>query len=356
MIKKLRFVPMKRVWVLFLAVALLASCDEDFKVGADYKEVTVVYGLLDDGLPSNEHYIKVTKGYFSESLNNEKVAQNPDSIYFEDLDVKVEEYENGNLITTYACSRIDLNTLPDPIQKETGIFADSPNYAYNFSANLDPNRQYKLIVKNNQTGKTVSGETGIINADPFFFKVTRPFTNSDVLDFADPDNDYTFRWTAPPGAVLFDVLLRFHYDETDLNTQIKTKKSVDLPLASFVPVGNNTSVASKIENRVFYSLLTSAIGSGGNRFTRLVDTAELFILAGDNEIKQYVDVNNAQGGLTNDQIKPIFTNLTGDDVIGLFSSRATRRFGYVNFSLETYDSIISGSATRNLNFTGRSTD
>lgn len=347
---------MKRVLVLFAALALMASCDEDFKVGADYKEVTVVYGLLDDGLVANEHYIKITKGYFSETLNNLEVAKNADSLYFNDLDVQIEEYLNGGLTNTFPLTRIDLATLPAPILKQMGIFAESPNYAYNFNANLESDRQYKLIIKNNESGKVVTGETNIINADPFFFRVTRPFTTNDVLIFADPDQEYAFRWTAPPGAVLFDVVLRFHYDETELSSGIKTKKSVDLPLATFVPSRGSTSVTATVENNTFYSLLTAGIGAGGTKFTRLVDTAELFIVAGDNEIKQYIDVNNAQGGLTSDQIKPIYTNLVGEDVIGLFSSRATRRFGFINFDLETYDSIIGGSITRNLNFIGRSTD
>ena len=65
-------------------------------------------------------------------------------------------------------------------------------------------------------------------------------------------------------------------------------------------------------------------------------------------------MNAAQGGLTNDQIKPNFTNLQGDNVLGIFSTIATRRIGYIAYTDNTYDSIINSSSTKNLNFAGRS--
>ena len=355
MVKKCRFVAMKKLLVLFAALAVLTSCDDNFKVGADYKEITVIYGLLDDGLPTDDHYIKVTKGFFSETEDNLLLARVADSIYFKDISVKVEEFFNGSLTNTFNAMLVDLTTLPDPIIKRNGVFVDSPNYAYHFNADLDPDRTYKLTVTNNQSGKVMTGETTIIDTDPNIFKVIRPFAVTSVLDFADPARKYNFKWRGPKSAAMYDILLRFYYNEENLTTNITTKKSVDLPLARFINA-SATNMSTDVDNSVFYSLLTANIGAGGSNIVRQVDTPELFIVAGDTEIKQYVDVNNAQGGLTNDQIRPVFTNLTGDDVLGLFSSRGTNRFGFINFSSETYDSIIGGNLTRNLNFNGRSSD
>lgn len=347
--------PMNKLLVLLLGILSLAACDSDFKVGADYKEVTIVYGLLDEGDKTYDHYIKILKGFYSETEDNLLLATNKDSIYFGDLAVTVEEFSNGNLTNTFTCTRVDLASLPIPIRKESGVFLDSPNYAYTFNQQLDPNREYKLTVKNNVSGKIVTGITGIINTDPGIFTVIKPFTAFDQLNFSDPDKTYSFAWKAPQKAELFDIMLRFHYDEKDLINNTTEKKSVDLPLASFIPKTGN-SMNHRLNNTTFYSLLNANLGAADLNTTRLVDTAELFFIAGDTTINQYIDVNNAQGGLTNDQIKPIYTNLEGEDVIGIFGTRATRRVGYINFDDNTYDSIINGSKTTNLNFTGRSKD
>lgn len=354
-LKNLNFVRMKRVIILALALLGFAACDNDFKVGADYKEVSIIYGLLDEGDESEDHYIKILKGFFSETEDNLVLATNKDSIYFSDLDVKVEELNNGTVTNSFTCSRVDLYSLPTPIKKQNGVFLDSPNYAYTFNAKLNPDREYRLTVKNNISGKIITGLTSVIATDAVNFEVFRPFTAFDRLDFADGNSSYNFIWKAPEGAELFDVMLRFYYDEKDLINNTTEKKSVDLPLGSFIPRTGNT-ITYAVENSTFYSLLTSSIGAADINTTRLVDTAELFFIAGDSTIQQYVDVNNAQGGLTNDQIKPVYTNLVGNDVLGIFGSRATNRLGFVNFTDPTYDSIIGGSFTRNLNFTGRSVD
>jgi len=348
-------------WAILLAVTLfLGACEDDFKVGADYKEVTVIYGLLDHGEITNQQFIKITKGFFSETEDNLLLAANKDSIYYSSLDVKVEEYQNGNLTNTFPCSKVDLDTLPVPIVKREGIFVTSPNFAYRFVTPLDANRQYKLIVKNNESGSIITSETSIINTDPNIFTVIKPFTANDQLQFADANQSYIFSWKAPVGAELFDILLQFYYDDINLATNVSTKKHVDLQLGSFIP-RNGSAMSYDMENLVFYSLLNANIGVAPNGIVRRVDTSKLFFVAGDSVIQKYVDVNNAQGGLTNDQIKPFYTNLTrdgelGKDVLGIFGTRATLFVGDLVYDAATYDSIIGGSKTRNLNFIGQSLD
>jgi len=349
-------VAMKNFGFLFMVVLFFSACDDDFKVGADYKEVTIVYGLLDHGSLTNEQYIKVTRGYYSETEDNLLLAANIDSIYYRDLDVKVEEYDNGNLTKTINCIRVDLASLPVPIRKESGVFADSPNYAYRFMEPLDANREYKLIVKNNESGSVITARTGIISTDPNIFTIIKPFTANDQLQFGEPLQTYTFSWKAPPKAELFDILLKFYYDDINLVSMDTVKKSVDLALGSFIP-RNAGAMSFEMDNVVFYSLLSANIGAAPANIVRRVDTTQLFFVAGDTVVQKYIDVNNAQGGLTNDQIKPIYTNLSRDgvfekDVVGIFGARSTRFVGNLVFDTKTYDTLYYSDKTRNLNFVG----
>lgn len=345
---------MNKSVLLILLVVLLNACSSDFNVGADYKEVTIVYGLLDDADAGNYHYLKVMRGFFSESENNILIAQNKDSIYFKDLTVTIDELNNGTLVKTINCTEVDLNASI-PVAKQEGVFLANPNIGFQFIHDLNPKYTYRLKVVNNESGKVVTAETPIISAEPTGFNVIYPFTNTDQLNFDDPNKNYTFIWKTPKDGYLYDVLLRFNYFEKNINTQVITKKHVDLPLAKFVEnPSNGGDVSVQVPNQYFYSLLNGKLGDGGTDYVRYVDTPDLYFIAGSLALKQYIDVNTAQGGLTNDQIKPVFTNLQGENVLGIFSTRATRALYNIPFTNGTFDSIISGQFTKSLNIIARS--
>ena len=56
----------KIAFVLLVSSLFFTACNKNFKVGADYKDVTVVYALLSKSDTFN--YIKITKGYFDEDV------------------------------------------------------------------------------------------------------------------------------------------------------------------------------------------------------------------------------------------------------------------------------------------------
>lgn len=343
---------MKNIFLFILPILLFGACSEDFKVGADYKEVTVVYGLLDDGQVNNKNYIKITRGFFSETENNLLQAQKKDSLYFNDLTVVIDEMQNGGVVQSFNLTQVDLDTiLPD--EKRQGVFLSSPNLGYELNANLNALSTYRLTVTNNESGKVVTAETPVISAEPNVFKIDYPISQFDRLNFSKPNETYNFTWNAPETAGLFDILLRFYYWEEDITTQQDEYKFVDLPLGKFIKRTGST-MNYNMDNQKFYSLLTASIGAGGNNIRRYIDTPTLTFVGGGFDLKTYIDVNSAQGGLTNDQIKPIFTNLQGDDVLGIFSTIATRRVGFISYTDNMWDSIQNSTLTRNLNFAGRS--
>jgi len=64
---------------LYLSVVLLSSCSTDFNTTAPYKEIMVVYGLLNP--VDQTQYIRVGKAYLGEG-NSIVMAQQKDSINF----------------------------------------------------------------------------------------------------------------------------------------------------------------------------------------------------------------------------------------------------------------------------------
>ncbi len=335
----------------FIALLLLsASCSTDFKVGADYREITAVYGLL--AKSDTAHYIKITKGFYDETLDNLVLAQNADTLYHKDLEVTVQELNAGNVVNTWTLNRVDL--FKEGYVKAPGTFVDSPNYAYKLAQTLNAQRTYRLKILNKISGKEIVGETDIIDNNISVFNFINPFINSDRLNFADPTRNYVFSWNAPSNAAFFDIVLRFWYQEKNLNTNVTTYQYRDITLVKNVAAtGGGVSVS--MENLQFYKALSAQLGAAPDYITRYVDTPDLRILAGGQVLKTYIDVNSAQGGITFDQIKPIYTNLSGGDVMGIFSTRVARSMDKIAFTEPTFDSIINGQYTGNLNIVGRST-
>lgn len=101
---------------LLSGLLVLASCENEIDVNADWRDVPVVFGLLN--IDDTEHFLRVSKVFLGEG-DALAFAQNPDSIYYNpnDIEVKVEELINSNVARTWI-----LEPRTD-IAKEEGIFA-----------------------------------------------------------------------------------------------------------------------------------------------------------------------------------------------------------------------------------------
>jgi hypothetical protein len=336
-------------WLFYssFALLLLQACSTKFKVGADYKEVTVIYCLL--SASDTAHYVKITKGFFDEEKNNLELAAISDSIYFTNLKVEMQVINNNNIIETIPLNKVDLNL--EGYSKNPGTFAQTPNYAYKFKKNLVASNVYKLHVVNLSTGKEIVGQTNIINTAAGAFQFITPLDELDLLDFTNLV-PYSIRWNGPPQAAIYDVVLKFRYQEVDINNISDTNYFEKEVVLTQNKLSNTGEMISTIANTTFYKQLNSTIGEVPINIKRYVDTPGLMIVAGGYELKTYIDVNAAQGGITFDQIRPNYTNLIGQDVYGLVSTRGKIEFPKIKFNGATIDSIIKGQFTKNLRIVG----
>jgi hypothetical protein len=85
-----------------------------------------------------------------------------------------------------------------------------------------------------------------------------------------------------------------------------------------------------------------------------VDTPDFVFYLGGLELRKYIEITNAQGGITADQIKPVYTNMQGENAYGIFSSRVERNVYRVPFSKKTVDSLIYSPNAKFLQIVGKS--
>ena len=84
-----------RITIFLTAFLFLASCETDFDINADWKDITVVYGALNQN--DSIHYLRIQKAFLGKG-NVMQMALEPDSnLYPGNINVMVDEYYNKML-------------------------------------------------------------------------------------------------------------------------------------------------------------------------------------------------------------------------------------------------------------------
>jgi len=112
------------------AVLFLFSCDNELDLVADFKEVPVVYGLLD--LSDTTQYIRVERAFADRAISANEIAQDPDSLYYDDITVKLLNLNSG---LEFTMEKVDGNVIG--LERDSGVFAQSPNFLYRLETTPD---------------------------------------------------------------------------------------------------------------------------------------------------------------------------------------------------------------------------
>lgn len=307
---------------LSLAVLLgvLASCSTKVDLYADYKDIPVIYGLIDATADTN--VIKIVRAFSGSdeaSIDATQVALIPDSCnYPGKLDARIVEYKNvygNNYQPTGRELVLDTMTIHN---KQEGAFYYPNQKVYfttgRFNENTSAVRyKYKLhVLKGNDT---ISAETGIVGGEDF------SIITSMVIFSAEP-SDKTSRVTFKPAdnAVVYDVKMQFNYQENrngqiankDVHWSFGTKSIEDLNY-------EDGSYYLKYGENMLFNYLNGAIGADTVNVERYIGDFVISISAGGDELYNYIQINSPSAGFS--QTVPDYTNINGG--FGVFSSRIT---------------------------------
>jgi len=289
------------------------SCNDDFKVNANWKDITIVYCLLNTNETDSIHYVRINRAFLNDKNDALMIAQNPDSTNYSDsLYVRLEVWKNGIHVPAMD---IVLKKVVNT-NKDSGIFANTNQYLWATEPNtiLDVNAIYKLVITNTKTGKTVWAETPIVdNISSYFPKPGNKIT-------INSKNDLEFKWVSGENAYFYDVVAEIWYTEFPRSSpEDKVKKMLIWPIVkSFIPSKLNEPVemSVKIPGESFYDFLKDFIPVNYNldrEFLRI----DFKYSAGGKEIYNYINVNKPSIGIV--QKKPEYTNINNG--FGVFSSR-----------------------------------
>ena len=310
---------MKKIFLsLFSAFAFLMmfnACSTDVDLYADYKDITVVYGLLDSGADTN--FIKINKAFLGPG-NAYDIALIEDSCnYPGKLDAKIIEYRASASGTNYQKTReFALDTLTVH-NKELGLFYAPDQLVYYTTQKIYSNTsqykyRYELQVDNGDT--IVSATTNVVGGGSF----TIP---QGAFNFTATSG--SVQWTPCPYAAIYEVFFKFYFTEVGPNND-SVVRCMTWPLGAhpeYQLTLENGIYSIPFKPTVFFYNLSVMLGNDtlNNNIERLIfePSLEVSIAAGGDELYNFISVNAPSNSIV--QNLPEYTNVSGG--YGVLSSR-----------------------------------
>ena len=319
--------------IILIIVVFLSSCETDFNPNAEYKDITVVYGLLNQN--DSITYIKINKAFLGEMSAYTMAKIEDSSSYGNNLEVKMDELQNGNIVQTFY---FDTTTI---FNKEPGIFY-APNqtlYQCVTYKKLNQSSEYKLTIRNKKTGKLITSTTKLINK----FTINSPDQNAQYIDFS-TNGRKKFNWQSAVYGKRYQVRMRFNYYENG------NPKYIDFlfPVQKSTKTDGSEVMTTEYTGTLFYKTLQSTL-IADNNITRVAGKIEVVITVAADELSTYIDVNSPSGSIV--QVRPEYTNVNNG--IGIFSARydnSIDRPRIMSLNALSIDSLKHGQYTSNLGF------
>ena len=296
--------------LLFLILPILFSCETDFDVNANWKDVTIVYGLID---PNNEdQLIKINKAYLGQG-DAIQMASISDSTNYDpsNLIVKIHRVRE-QVFNTY--DTLSTVVLTDTVlDKDDGLFSTDDNIIYTFkkpSSFYNTNSIYVLEILNLSSGQKVTSETEIIHS--FSFESLNPsfewgLYNGELADSL-RFRTKNIEWQNSNNGVIYQLDILINY----LESGIVNSLSWSQPIVEY----SSGNMSLKIKGDQFFQFLENNLD---NNTTKQFLNLDLVMTIGAQDLKTYIDVNQPFSGIV--QERPVFSNI--DNGVGLFSSRYT---------------------------------
>lgn len=336
--------------VLLLILTFITSCDEDFDLTAPYKDITVVYGLLNR--KDTTHYIRIQKVFLGDE-NALLYAAISDSLYYP---ASLKAYilgfnSNGIPVTT---DSFYLERTINEVEKDSGIFAAHNNVLYKGDKILDPNHTYKLIIikPNGDTTWAITPIASNINMIPAPVQLD---WEPNVVGVQ--TQHVKFVWALDPSLPAYQVSLLFHYDEWKVGSPANVShKTAVRNFNMFIPteeyICNINQVCFEVDKQEFYEMITNNIEKDAdntlpnNIRIRHFISLDVVVTVGATELYNYIKYNGPS--LSFVQKINSYTNIHNG--LGIFSSRTQGGYKGLQLHPQTLDSLKYGQYTKDLHF------
>ena len=193
----------KSIIIGVCAVLFISSCSTDFKVGAPYKEIPVVFGLLNKA--DNIHYIKINKAYLNEDGSAYTAGSVLDSnLYPYPLSVKLYAINaSGVKFDSVTLDTVHLERTGSGTFLTNNVYYATPYYKLKYiSVNGKDTvwAKYKVEVRRASDNKYItSAQCNILNeirfaTTPREIDIYNPFPSATVPEYKNDELGCSKKW------------------------------------------------------------------------------------------------------------------------------------------------------------------
>jgi len=321
-----------KLTILFCGFLLIFACSEDFVLTEPWKDIPVVYGLINR--VDSAQYIRVEKLFVDEDIPAVEMAKIADSIYYQNVKVSL-----INLNSKREVALVKVDGTSEGYVRNPGPFVQVPNFLYKLKTTQLPMSGGDSILLKIDRGDGKTLITSRIQLVRDFDFTSPPSTNREVQ--FKPEFPQTFSWQKPKSSQIFDFDIVIVIQETNTVSGSVLVK----PLRWVLKKGDLANSVT-VGGLQFYNFLKENLVVDP-ALKREVLRLDFMVRAGGPEVYDFNTIVNANTGITASQEIPRYSNMS--EGFGLFSSihRTERSFG---ISLETKSLLRTVDQTRLLGF------
>lgn len=305
-------------WLVFGLVLVLAvqGCEEDIRPPVAEAPYPVVHCVLNRD--DTAHFVRLTKT-FSGPVDARIMAQNPDSLYFDDARVFIEMWDH-----TYVYHTLEMNPTFE-MPKDSGIFFSDSSLLYKYSGRLSG--PVRLRIKIPEIQSEVIGYINILG--PPSFTAPDP-ANARILHFFEPE-PVRIIWSGVEGVC--ETTIRLRYLEI-------TQAGIDTCRLDWVRKSANLVLLPAD----YLQFLVNWIRPNDKVRYRVLKGIDLLVATGDAGMANYLKYRD--WGI--DIIEKPFSNLV--NAYGFVGSRVNG--GLTDFvpNQKFMDTLVNSSLTKHLGF------
>lgn len=330
---------------LLFAGTLLHQC-KPIDLTADYKDITISYGILSIG--EDVHYFKIYRGYLTDG-NAYEAAGDWDNIYYpvDSIEVRLVEYRDGHVVREAV---LDTTTT---VPKNEGDFHNPKQLLYYSDWQLDKECVYRLVIHRKSTGDEIYAETVIVGD----FSVRNPMVSWNL----NSEKQYPIKFSTAENAAVYDLYLTFYYIEVNNATGAVEHKQLTRKInGSYIRATSTSEITfTGFTPKTFYTTFLRGIETNPDvtRYIDSVDGKPYFCLrltawAANDTYLKYMEVSTPGSSIIQNRME--YTNFVSDDesAYGIFASRgcAYRDLMMENTTGHSEDSLVHSPWTSRLNF------
>jgi hypothetical protein len=332
---------MKKIIVALAAIIAFSSCENEVDINAEYKDLSIIYGMLNPKLDTN--YIRVQRGYLGTEPAANSVGQS-DSLYYDTSEIKVyiREYTKDETEFDKEAPLIyDASRVLD-----SGLYTVDGYYTFRVPSDFDilSSKEYEVVVVRKDNSKA-SARTGIVGS--IEIQIPRATVTAKVFngliefkirqDLDGTNPEATAKMTA------YQPVIEFYYKEVDLVTKVEEFKSesIKLPLVESI----FDEIRLNFTGTELNQALSERIVSDPNKI-RFFQSLDVEVYGASEELMTFIELNKPSSGIN--QNRPDYDQVINGT--GIVSSRTFQKRLDVSLQSQLYDRLLVSQTTCDLNF------